>query len=221
MSEGPVKTGWAVCRRACWWMSAEHRTGKGEEVLGSMVAPTSPRGAGGEQSIPSATTAGVRRGGVPRQSRGYTVGTLAPPPNRGFSQRCGRPRNPPRTPPETALGEPSRASSSAPWSPASRTARANWLTRHSLASAERSRAARFQAYPYPSGTGDRRFSYDPTVRIFPNTRKTAPGGKVRGLSGMARHPMHGEQGGLPDVAAEHPQVLRRCGRSETGAWRTA
>ena len=31
------RTGWAACRRACWWMSAEHRTGKGEEVLASTV----------------------------------------------------------------------------------------------------------------------------------------------------------------------------------------
>ena len=58
---------------ACWWMPAEHRTGKGEEVLASNLA----QGCEGEHSIPSAATAGVRRGNVPRQPRGYTVGKLA------------------------------------------------------------------------------------------------------------------------------------------------
>ena len=69
-------TGWAVCRRACWWMSAEHRTGKGEEVLASNLS----QGCEGEHSIPSAAAAGVRRGNVPRQPRGYTVGKLAEAP---------------------------------------------------------------------------------------------------------------------------------------------
>ena len=72
---------------------------------------------------------------------------------------------------------PSRASGSASWLPASRTARANWPTRHCLASAARSCAARFPVSPYPSGTGDRR-SDGTTARVFPqcsgSTRRTAP-----------------------------------------------
>ena len=60
-------------------MSAEHRTGKGEEVLASTVGANLAQGCEGEDSIPSAAAAGVRRGNVPRQPRGYTVGTLACP----------------------------------------------------------------------------------------------------------------------------------------------
>ena len=58
-------------------MSAEHRTGKAEEVLATTVGANLAQGCEGEHSIPSAAAAGVRRGGVPRQPRGYTVGKLA------------------------------------------------------------------------------------------------------------------------------------------------
>ena len=68
------RTGWAVCRRACWRMSAEHRAGEHEEVLGAKVGAELGQGFEGEHSIPSSTAAGVRTGGVPRQPRGYTGG---------------------------------------------------------------------------------------------------------------------------------------------------
>ncbi len=60
-----------------WWMSAEHRTGTGEEVLAYTVGANLAQGCEGEHGMPSAAAAGVRRGNVPRQPRGYTVGKLA------------------------------------------------------------------------------------------------------------------------------------------------
>jgi len=55
-------------------MSAEPRTGKGEEMVAATVGADILEE---DHSIPSATAAGVRRGGVPRQPMGYTQGKLA------------------------------------------------------------------------------------------------------------------------------------------------
>ena len=67
-------TGWAVCRRACWRMSAEHRAGEHEAVLGAKVGADLGQRFEGEHSIPSSAAAGVRRGGVPRQPPGLYSG---------------------------------------------------------------------------------------------------------------------------------------------------
>ena len=96
----------------------------------------------------------------------------------GSSQPGGTPKKRSRVPPETAVAGPSRASSSTSWSPASSTARANRPTRHSLATAALSRAARFPPYPYPSETGDRRSQailrpVDPP-KSHQKARQTAP-----------------------------------------------
>ena len=79
------RTGWAACRRAYCWMSAEQRTGKGEEMIAATVGADILEG---DHSIPSATAAGVRRGGVPRQLRCMTRGSLA-----CFPYSCRYPRD--------------------------------------------------------------------------------------------------------------------------------
>ena len=141
-------------------------------------------------------SSGVRGGTAPRQPpqgtpRSVATGSmLAEPPNSGSSQPCGRPRNAPQRRPEGLAPDPSQASSSASWPPASLKVRATGTTRSS-ATAARSPAS---ALLYPSETRVRRSwailrpEYNPKCPPTPAETASKPRGQAAARPNQAPVP---------------------------------